>query len=68
MLARATWRGSEMRDVARYPETAPSHLSLIGYELFLVCETCAARNPTEATRWTEEDLRTVRRVTLPRLP
>ena len=57
-----------MGDVTKYPETAPAHLSLIGYELFLVCETCAARNPTEAARWSEEDLRMVRRVTLPRLP
>jgi hypothetical protein len=68
VLARAIWRGSMMGDVTTYPDDAPAHLSLIGRELFLVCERCAARNPTEAARWTEEELRTVRRVIMPALP
>jgi len=68
VLARATWRGSTMGDLTTFPDSAPAHLSLIGRELFLVCETCAARNPTEATRWSEQDLRLVRRITLPPLP
>lgn len=67
-LARVTWRGSTIGSVTMYPEGAPAHLALIGRELFLVCERCAARNPTRASGWSEAELQAVRRVTMPALP